>query len=174
MPELIPFLSKNSIDKMVAEVAQKISSDYKDRELVLIGVLKGAFIFLADLARHLTIPVKIDFVRVASYGSGTSSSGTIHLTKEIEIDIKNKDVLIVEDIADTGLTLVYLIDYLNSFGPNTVKICSLLDKIERRKTKIKINYACHVVKKGFIVGYGIDYNENYRHLADIYHLKFNQ
>lgn len=174
MPELIPFLSKDNIDKMVTEVAHKISSDYKDRELVLIGVLKGAFIFLADLARHLTIPVKIDFVRVASYGSGTSSSGTIHLTKEIEIDIKNKDVLIVEDIADTGLTLAYLIDYLNSFGPNTVKICSLLDKIERRKTKIKIDYACHVVEKGFIVGYGIDYNEDYRHLADIYHLKFNQ
>jgi len=174
MPELIPFLSKDNIDKMVTEVAHKISSDYKDRELVLIGVLKGAFIFLADLARHLTIPVKIDFVRVASYGSGTSSSGTIHLTKEIEIDIKNKDVLIAEDIADTGLTLAYLIDYLNSFGPNTVKICSLLDKIERRKTKIKIDYACHVVKKGFIVGYGIDYNEDYRHLADIYHLKFNQ
>ncbi len=176
MPELIPVLRKDSIDKMVAEVAHKISSDYKDRELVLIGVLKGAFIFLADLARHLTIPVKIDFVRVASYGSGTSSSGNIRLTKEIEIDIKNKDVLIVEDIVDTGLTLAYLIDYLNSFGPNTVKICSLLDKSERRKTEIKIDYACHVVEKGlgFIVGYGIDYNEDYRHLPDIYHLKFNE
>jgi len=172
MPELIPFLQKDSIDKMVAEVARKISSDYKNRELVLIGVLKGAFIFLADLARHLTIPVKIDFVRVASYGSGTSSSGNIRLTKEIEIDIKNKDVLIVEDIADTGLTLTYLIDYLNSFGPNTVKVCSLLDKIERRKTKIKIDYTCHAVEKGFLVGYGIDYNEDYRQLPDIYCLKF--
>lgn len=173
MPELIPVLRKDSIDKMVAEVAHKISSDYKNRELVLIGVLKGAFIFLADLARHLTIPVKIDFVRVASYGSGTSSSGNIRLTKEIEINIKNKDVLIVEDIVDTGLTLAYLIDYLNSFGPNTVKICSLLDKIERRKMEIKIDYACHVVGKGFIVGYGIDYNEDYRHLPEIYQLKFN-
>ncbi|MBW2568739.1 MAG: hypoxanthine phosphoribosyltransferase [Deltaproteobacteria bacterium] len=172
MPELIPFLQKDSINKMVAVVAHKISSDYKNRELVLIGVLKGAFIFLADLARHLTIPVKIDFVRIASYGSGTSSSGNINLTKEIEIDIKNKDVLIVEDIADTGLTLTYLIDYLNSFGPNTVKVCSLLDKIERRKTKIKIDYTCHTVEKGFIVGYGIDYNENYRQLPDIYYLKF--
>jgi hypoxanthine phosphoribosyltransferase len=168
MPELIPILKKDDIDKIVSAVARKISSDYKDRELVLIGVLKGAFIFLADLVRHLTIPVKIDFVRTSSYGADTSSSGNIHLTKEIEIDVKGKDVLVIEDIVDTGLTLTYLIDYLKSFGPNTVKVCTLLDKQERRKTKIKADYVCHVVEKGFLVGYGLDYAEEYRNLPEIY------
>jgi hypoxanthine phosphoribosyltransferase len=171
MPELIPILNKNDIDNMVARVARKISSDYQDRELILIGILKGAFVFLSDLVRHLTIPVKLDFIRVCSYGSEVSSSGNIRLTKEIEIDVTNKDVLLVEDIVDTGLTLSYILDYLKAFGPKTVKICTLLDKHERRNANIKIDYACHKVDKGFLVGYGLDYNENYRNLAGIYHLK---
>ncbi|MDO9565743.1 MAG: hypoxanthine phosphoribosyltransferase [Candidatus Desulfaltia sp.] len=171
MYELIPVLKKNSIDKIVDDLACRISSDYKNNELVLIGVLKGALVFLSDLMRRLTIPVKIDFVRVSSYGSGTSSSGKIRLTKEIEINIKNKDVLIIEDIVDTGLTLTYLVDYLKSFGPKSVKICSLLDKHERREVNIKVDYIGYVLKEGFIVGYGIDYNEDFRYLADIYHLK---
>jgi hypoxanthine phosphoribosyltransferase len=164
-------LNKNDIDNMVARVARKISSDYQDRELILIGILKGAFVFLSDLVRHLTIPVKLDFIRVCSYGSEVSSSGNIRLTKEIEIDVTNKDVLLVEDIVDTGLTLSYILDYLKAFGPKTVKICTLLDKHERRNANIKIDYACHEVDKGFLVGYGLDYNENYRNLAGIYHLK---
>ena len=171
MPELIPVLNKNDIDNMVARVARKISSDYQDRELILIGILKGAFVFLSDLVRHLTIPVKVDFIRVCSYGSDVSSSGNIRLTKEIEIDVNNKDVLLVEDIVDTGLTLSFIIDYLKTFNPKTVKICSLLDKHERRSENIKIDYACHKVAEGFLVGYGLDYNENYRNLAEIYHLK---
>jgi hypoxanthine phosphoribosyltransferase len=171
MPELIPVLSKNDIDKMIARVARNISSDYQNQELILIGILKGAFVFLSDLVRHLTIPVKIDFIRVRSYGSSASSSGNVRLTKEIEIDIKNKNVLLVEDIVDTGLTLSYLIDYLKTFNPNTVKICALIDKHERRDAKIKIHYACHEVTEGFLVGYGLDYNEDYRYLAGIYHLK---
>jgi len=141
MPELIPVLNKNDIDKMVARVARKISSDYQDQELILIGILKGAFVFLSDLVRHLTIPVKLDFIRVCSYGSSDSSSGNIRLTKEIEIDVNNKNVLLVEDIVDTGLTLSYLIDYLKTFNPKTVKICALLDKHERRSENIKIDYA---------------------------------
>lgn len=171
MPELIPVLNKNDIDKMVSRVARKISSDYQNQELILIGILKGAFVFLSDLVRHLTIPVKLDFIRVCSYGSSASSSGNIRLTKEIEIDIKNKNVLLVEDIVDTGLTLSYLIDYLKTFNPKTVKICALIDKHERRDAKIKIHYACHEVTEGFLVGYGLDYNEDYRYLAGIYHLK---
>ena len=171
MPELIPVLNKNDIDKIVARVARKISSDYQDQELILIGILNGAFVFLSDLVRHLTIPVKLDFIRVCSYGSSDSSSGNIRLTKEIEIDVTNKDVLLVEDIVDTGLTLSYIVDYLKTFDPKTVKICALLDKHERRSENIKIDYACHEVDKGFIVGYGLDYNENYRNLAGIYHLK---
>ncbi|MBU4257847.1 MAG: hypoxanthine phosphoribosyltransferase [Proteobacteria bacterium] len=171
MAELIPVLNEDKIEKLVADVAKKISDDYKDSELVLIGVLKGAFVFMSDLMRRITIPVKIDFVGISSYGSNTVSSGKIRLTREIEIDIKNKDVLIVEDIVDTGLTLKYLIDYLKSFDPKSVKICALLDKHERRKTEINIDYPCHRIEKGFIVGYGIDYAEDYRNLPAIYHLK---
>lgn len=171
MPELIPVLNKNDIANMVALVASKISSDYQDHELILIGVLKGAFVFLSDLVRHLSIPVKLDFIRVCSYGSGVSSSGNIRLTKEIEMDVNNKDVLLVEDIVDTGLTLSYIIDYLKAFNPRTVKICALIDKHERRNANIKVDYACHEAAEGFLVGYGLDYNENYRNLPCIYHLK---
>ena len=172
MPELIPVLKKEEIEELTAAVARQISSDYKGRNLVLVGVLKGAFIFLADLVRHLTIPVKVDFVRAASYGSGSTSSGKIELTKEIDIDIEGKDVLVVEDIVDSGLTLAYLIDYLKNFKPETVRVCTLLDKYERRQSRVKVDYACHTVGKGFLVGYGLDYDEAYRELPEIYHMKF--
>ncbi|MEA3434930.1 MAG: hypoxanthine phosphoribosyltransferase [Thermodesulfobacteriota bacterium] len=171
MPEFIPVLKKDDIDKMVVAVARKISSDYKDRELILIGVLKGSFVFLSDLIRNLSIPVKIDFVGVSSYSDKTSSSGKIQLTKSIEINIKNKNVLVVEDIADSGFTLAWLIDYLMSFEPETINVCAMLDKRERRETQIQIDYTCHVVKEGFLVGYGLDYAEDYRNLPEIYHLK---
>ncbi len=171
MPELIPVLKKNDIDNIVAQVARKISSDYQDQELILIGVLKGAFVFLADLVRHLSIPVKVDFIGVSSYGSGTSTSGNIKLTKDIETDVKNKDVLVIEDIVDTGLTLTYIVDYIKTFEPKTVKVCVLVDKYERREAKIKIDYACYEADKGFLVGYGLDFNEDYRNLPEIYHLK---
>jgi len=171
MRELVPVLTKDAIDKKVAEVAQKISDDYKGRELVLVGILKGAFVFMSDLMRCLAVTVKLDFVCASSYGTGTTTSGNIKLTKEIGLDIKGKDVLIIEDIVDTGLTLAYIIDYLESFGPASVKVCALLDKRERRKVEIKIDYSCHVVEEGFLVGYGLDYAENYRNLPEIYHLK---
>ncbi len=171
MPDFIPVLKKDDIDKMVAAVARRISSDYQDRELILIGVLKGSFIFLSDLIRKLSIPVKVDFVGVSSYGSGTASSGKIQITKKLEIDIKKKDVLVVEDIVDSGLTLTWLIDYLMSFKPKTIKVCTLLDKIERREKKLILDYVCHVVNEGFLVGYGLDYSEDYRNLPEVYHLK---
>jgi hypoxanthine phosphoribosyltransferase len=171
MPELIPVLKKSDINNMVAQVARRISSDYQDHELILIGVLKGAFVFLSDLMLNLSIPVQVDFVGVASYGSDTSSSGRINLTKAVEIDVKNKDVLVVEDIVDTGLTLSYIIDYLKSFKPKTVKVCTLLDKRQRRQADVKVDYACHIVTEGFLVGYGLDYDEDYRNLPEIYHLQ---
>jgi len=171
MRELVPVLTKDDIDKKVAEVARKISDDYKGRELVLVGILKGAFVFMSDLMRSLAVPVKLDFVCAYSYGTGTTTSGNIKLTKEIGLDIKGKDVLIIEDIVDTGLTLAYIIDYLESFGPASVKVCALLDKRERRKVEIKIDYTCHVVEEGFLVGYGLDRAEEYRNLPEIYHLK---
>jgi len=172
MPELIPVFKKDEIKSMVLSIAEKISSDYQRGELILIGVLKGAFIFLSDLVRHLTIPVAIDFVGTSSYESGTSSSGDIRLTKEVSVDLKNKNVIIVEDIVDTGLTLTYLIDYIKSFGPRSVKVCALIDKQERREADIRIDYPCYSINKGFLVGYGLDFNENYRGLSDIYQLKF--
>ncbi|MFO7965740.1 MAG: hypoxanthine phosphoribosyltransferase, partial [Desulfobacterales bacterium] len=153
MPELISILTKEEICRKVASVAEKISQDYQNRELFLIGVLKGSFIFLADLIRQLTIPVEIDFVGTSSYGSGSSSSGNICLTKEISSDIRGKDVIVIEDIIDTGITLKYLIDYLNSFEPRSVSICAFIDKTERRETDIHIDYCCHKVEQGFLVGY---------------------
>jgi hypoxanthine phosphoribosyltransferase len=171
MAELIPVLNKNDIDTLVASIARKISSDYQDHDLVLIGVLKGAFVFISDLVRHLSIPVIIDFIRVLSYGSGVSSSKNIQLTKDIEIDIKNKDVLIIEDIVDTGLTLKYLIDYLKTYHPKTIRVCTLIDKHERREVNVEIDYICHSVDEGFLVGYGLDYDEDYRYLPEVYHLQ---
>jgi hypoxanthine phosphoribosyltransferase len=170
MPDLIPVLKKDEIDKLVSEVAQKISSDYQDRELILIAVLKGAFMFLSDLARRLTIPAQIDFLRVASYGANSSSSGKIQFTKEIEVNIRDKDVLVIEDIIDTGLSMRFILDHLKSFEPKTLKVCVLIDKYERREADITIDYVCHTVQKGFLVGYGLDYAEEYRNLPEVYQL----
>lgn len=171
MPEFIPLLKKEEIDQMVAAVAKRISTDYQACELIFIGILTGAFIFLSDLIRKISIPVKVDFVGASSYGSNTFSSGEIHLTKKLEIDIKDKDVLVIEDIVDTGSTLAYIIDYLRSFGPKSLKVCALIDKHERRKTRNKPEYVCHTLQEGFCVGYGLDYDGDYRNLSEIYHLK---
>jgi hypoxanthine phosphoribosyltransferase len=171
MSEFIPVLTKEEIEAQVRRIAQVISADYKDRELILIGILKGAFIFLSDLIRQLSIPVKVDFMCASSYGDQTASSGRIKLSKDIEIEISNKDLLIVEDIVDTGLTLSYLVDYLKTSGAASVRICALIDKRERRETDVIVDYACHTVDKGFLVGYGLDYAEFYRNLPEVYHLK---
>ena len=171
MAEFIPVLKKEEIDQMVTDVAKRISADYQAGELILVGVLKGVFVFLSDLIRKISIPVKVDFIGAASYGSSTFSSEDIQLTKKLEVDIKDKNVLIVEDIVDTGLTLAYIINYLKSFDPRSLKVCALIDKQERRKAEIKIDYVCHTIQEGFCVGYGLDYAENYRNLSEIYHLK---
>jgi hypoxanthine phosphoribosyltransferase len=171
MSEFIPVLTKEEIETQVRRIAQAISRDYKDRELILIGILKGAFVFLSDLIRQLSIPVKVDFMCAASYGGGTTSSGRITLSKDVDIDIRNKDVLIVEDIVDTGMTLSYLVEHLKSCGAASVCICALIDKRERRETDVTVDYACHTVEKGFLVGYGLDYAEFYRNLPEVYHLK---
>jgi hypoxanthine phosphoribosyltransferase len=171
MSEFIPVLTKEEIATRVEEVARAISTDYRDRDLILIGILKGAFIFLSDLIRHLSIPVKVDFMCASSYGSGTSSSGRVKLIKDADLDVKNKDVIIVEDIVDTGVTLSFLVKHLKSSGAASVAICALIDKKERRKTPVAVDYVCHSVEKGFLVGYGLDYAEFYRNLPEVYHLK---
>jgi hypoxanthine phosphoribosyltransferase len=174
MPEIIPYLKREEIDSLTSDIANRISSDYKGRNLIIIGVLTGAFIFMADLIRKISIPVKIDFIGASSYGDATQSTGKIQITKELSTDVEDINVLLVEDIVDTGLTLDFLIDYVKSFRPRSVKVCTLLDKQERRRTDVTVDYACRVVEDRFIVGYGLDHAGEYRQFPDIFYLKSEQ
>jgi len=167
---LNPLLSREKIASIVQHLADQISNDYGGRELVLVCILKGAFMFLSDLVRHLRIPVQVDFVRLASYGAGMKTSGTIEITKDIEIPIEGKDVLIIEDIIDSGRTLQFLKDRLSLANPHSVKICALLDKKARREVEMEADYLGTEVDDVFIVGYGIDFNEDYRNLPEVYYV----
>lgn len=160
-----------AIQKRVRELADQISKDYAGRELVIIGVLKGAFIFMADLVREISVPCRVDFTRLASYGAGADSSGKVVMTKDIETSIKGKDILIVEDILDTGLTLQYVVNWLKERNPNSLKICVFLDKRKRRKVSFEADYVGFTIDDGFVVGYGLDFNEKYRFSPDIYVIK---
>ena len=160
-------ISKPEIDDRVQRLADEISRDYEGKELVLIGILKGAFVFMADLIRRLRIPCKVDFVRLVSYGTGTVSSGNIMITKDIEMPIHGKDVLIVEDIVDTGLTLSFLVDKLKEREPQSLRVCVLLDKKERRQVPFAAEYVGFYIPDRFVVGYGLDFNEMYRFLPDV-------
>lgn len=164
-------LSQTRIQKKVKELARKISRDYRGREVVAIGVLKGSFIFMADLVRQLTLPVEIDFIQVASYGASTFSSGVIKIKKDIDLPIVNKDVLLIEDIIDYGYTMDYLLRFIGNKKPRSVQVCSLLDKPERRKVKVPIKYLGFKVPDRFIVGYGLDFSEKHRNLPYISYLE---
>nr|WP_319396867.1 hypoxanthine phosphoribosyltransferase [uncultured Desulfobacter sp.] len=170
MPELVPLISQQEIKEKIREIGQKISQDYNDLDLVVIGVLKGAFVFMADLVRQITIDHEIDLVGASSY-EGTSSTGQIVFTKKPDLELRGRDVLIVEDIVDTGRTLVKLVESIQSLNPRSIKICALIDKSERRETQVNVSYSCFCLDKGFIVGYGLDYNEKYRNLPAIFDLK---
>ncbi len=162
--------SQEQIASIVQLMADRISKDYDGKELVLVCILKGAFVFLSDLIRYLRIPVQVDFVRLASYGSGMKTCGKIEITKDIEISIENKDVLIVEDIVDSGRTLRFLRDRLALLNPRSIKVCALLDKKARREVEMEADYLGTEVDDLFIVGYGIDFNEHYRYLPEIYYV----
>lgn len=164
-------ISSDQIRATVSALGERISQDYAGKDLVLIGVLNGAFIFLADLARSITIPHQIDFIRVASYGQNDASSGTIRLAKDVELDLRHKHVLLVEDIVDTGTTLTWLTEKLKDQQTASVKICALIDKKERRATEVRLDYV-GFAQDGFLVGYGLDYAEQYRSLPEIYSLSF--
>jgi hypoxanthine phosphoribosyltransferase len=166
--ELKLLFSRKEIAETVARLAREISVDYADKKLVVVGVLKGAFVFLADLARELTIPAAIEFVRIASYGAKKESSGEIQIKKDVEIILEGKDVLIVEDIVDTGLSLTFLIEHLRAHHPASLKVCALVDKKARREVEIKVDYTGFTMADGFIVGYGIDFSEHYRALPEIF------
>ncbi len=170
MAELVPVLTADDLKGTIETLARKISSDYQHQEVVLIGILKGAFIFLADLSRRLTIPVTIEFLGVSSYGENTFSSGELRFTTPLQKDITNKHVLIVEDIVDTGHTLKKLTAYMKSQHPLSVKVCALIDKQERRESTVSIDYTGHVIESGFLVGFGLDYAEKYRNLPGIFQL----
>ena len=170
MPEFIPVISELEIQDKVKTLGRQIASDYENKDLVLVGVLKGAFIFLSDLSRSIAIDHDIDFIGASSY-EGTSSSGQIVFTKQPDLDLEDRDILLVEDIVDTGNTLQKIIEFINLSKPRSVKLCALIDKHERRKVNISVDYSCFSLEKGFIIGYGLDYNEKYRNLPAIYDLK---
>jgi hypoxanthine phosphoribosyltransferase len=165
------FIPRKGILARVRELATQISSEYGGTEPILIGVLNGVVFFFGDLVMEMTIPSKIDFIRAASYGSGTASSGTITFTKDVEIPIQDKPVIIVEDIVDTGLTLKKIIEALEGRSPESIKTCVLIDKQERRMEEVVIDYCGFQVEGGFLVGYGLDHDEQYRYLRDIYVLR---
>lgn len=160
-------ISKEEIQAKVAELGAQISKDYAGKKLQLICVLKGAVVFLADLMRHITVPVEIDFMAVSSYGAATETSGIVRILKDLDGSIANKDCLIVEDIIDSGLTLKYLKENLESRQPASVRIVTLLDKPERRQVNIRPDYCGFTIPDEFVVGYGLDYAEQYRSLPDI-------
>ncbi len=148
----------------VRELGERISSDYAGRPLLLVGVLKGAVFFLSDLMRHIDIPVEVDFMAVASYGSATDSSGVVRILKDLDVAIEGRDVLIVEDIVDSGLTLQYLLRNLGSRNPASLEVCALLTKPERRKVQLQARYVGFEIPDRFVVGYGLDYAERHRNL----------
>ncbi|HCY87504.1 MAG TPA: hypoxanthine phosphoribosyltransferase [Desulfobacteraceae bacterium] len=170
MPEFIPMISEDEIKEKTREVGAKITEDYNGLDLVLVGVLKGSFIFLADLTRQIKIDHDIDLVGASSY-DGTATTGQIVFTKQPDLELEGRDVLLVEDIVDTGLTLSKIVEFVQLLNPRSVKICTLIDKRERREVELSVDYSCFTLEKGFIVGYGLDYNERYRNLPAIYDLK---
>jgi len=160
-------LSRDEIGRRVAEMGQEITRDYAGREPHLVGVLKGACTFLTDLCRHIDLPMTMDFIAVSSYGAATKSSGEVRLIKDLDQGLDGRDLLIVEDIVDTGLTLNYLMNVLRARGPHTLKVASLLSKPSRRLVEIPVDYVGFTIEDHFVVGYGLDYNEKYRNLPEI-------
>lgn len=164
-------LSEEAIAKRVRELGEQISEDYQGCDLVVVGILKGALVFMADLIRHLSIPVIMDFAVVSSYGAATKTSGVVRILKDLDQPIEGKHVLIVEDIIDTGLTMHYLINNLKARKPLSVKVCTLLDKPSRREVDITPDYCGFSIPDHFVVGYGLDYAEYYRNLPQVGVLK---
>lgn len=171
MKKMTVLIPRRRIRQAVKRLARQIEQDYQGKEPLLVAVLKGSFVFLSDLVRELNLPVQIDFVRLASYGAGTESSGRVRLTQPLTTPVKGRDVLVVEDIVDTGLTLSFFLDYLKRKRPSSLKLCALLDKPSRRKTPLTIDYLGLTVPDYFIVGYGLDCAEKYRQLPDLYALE---
>jgi hypoxanthine phosphoribosyltransferase len=157
-------IEKESLGARIAELGAEISVDYAGRDLLLIGVLKGAVFFMADLMRKLTIPCEVDFMAISSYGASTDSSGVVRILKDLDINIEGRHVLVVEDIIDSGLTLSYLMRNLESREPATLEVCALLTKPDRREIEVPVRYVGFEIPNRFVIGYGLDYGERYRNL----------
>jgi hypoxanthine phosphoribosyltransferase len=160
-------IGTEDLERRVNELGAEISRDYAGSDLVLIGILKGAVLFIADLMRSLTVPCEVDFIAVSSYGSATDSSGVVRILKDLETSIEDRNVLIVEDIIDSGLTLHYLVKNLSARGPRSLEVCALLTKPERRRVDLPIRYVGFEIPNRFVIGYGLDYDQRYRNLQYI-------
>ena len=163
--------SEEELEAKCAELGAQISKDYEGKNLLLVSVLKGAVVFMTDLMRHITVPCSIDFMVVSSYGSGVKTSGVVKIVKDLDADLAGKDLLIVEDILDTGMTLHYLKQLLQDRNPNSIRIATLLDKPERRRAAVRADYVGYQVPDEVVVGYGLDYDEKYRNLPYVGILK---
>ncbi len=168
--KMLPVIGADAIRRRVAELGAEITAQYQGKPLVCVCVLKGAFLFFADLMRHIRTPMEIDFVRLASYGSGTNRGRQTIFSKDMEVDIDGKHVLLVEDIVDTGRSAEFLMHVLEKRGAASIRICAFVDKNERREVGMTVDFAGFPIQKGFIVGYGMDYAEQYRELDAVYEL----
>jgi hypoxanthine phosphoribosyltransferase len=157
-------IDEDSLSARVAELGAEVSADYQGRDLLLIGVLKGAVFFMADLMRHITVPCEVDFMAISSYGDSTDSSGIVRILKDLDINIEGRDVLVVEDIIDSGLTLSYLMRNLESREPASLEVCALMTKPARREIDVPVRYVGFEIPNRFVVGYGLDFQERYRNL----------
>jgi hypoxanthine phosphoribosyltransferase len=166
------YLSKHEIDAAVQSLANRLNADYEGKQVVLVGMLKGCIIFMADLVRHLKVDAEIEFVRLSSYGKARTSSGTVTILKDISADIRGKHVIIVEEIIDSGRTLKFLFERLKSSGPASVEIVTLLDKASKRIVDVPVKYVGRSIDDQFLVGYGLDLEEHCRNLPDVYYLKY--
>jgi hypoxanthine phosphoribosyltransferase len=166
------YLSRHEIDAAVQSLANRINADYEGKQLVLVGVLKGAIVFMADLIRHLKVDTEVEFVRLSSYGKARTSSGTVTILKDISCDIRGKDVLIVEEIIDSGRTLKFLYERLKASGAASVEIVTLLDKASKRVVDVPVKYVGRPIDDQFLIGYGLDLEEKCRNLPDVYYLKY--
>ena len=166
-------IAEDAIRERITELGKEITADYSDRAPLLVGVLKGAFMFMSDLARSIERPVEFDFMAVSSYGSATRTSGVVRILKDLDVDLTDRDVLVVEDIVDSGLTLKYLLRTLSARGPASLEVCALLEKPERRKVDLEIRYTGFEIPNRFVIGYGLDHGERFRNLPYVAALNQN-
>ena len=160
-------LSEEKVEERIKELGEQISRDYEGKTVHLICILKGSVFISCELAKHITCPVTMDFMSVSSYGDGTESSGRVKIVKDLDENVEGKDILVVEDIIDSGRTLAFLLDMLKARKPESIKLCTLLDKPDRRVTEVKVDYTGFVIPDEFVVGYGLDYDQKYRNLPYI-------